>query len=503
MKRKVFAYIRVSTSKQAIHGYSLEAQEIHLRHYAEGHGLEIVELFIEDESAFTSGKRLEFKKMCVRLEESTDVAAILCYKQDRLQRNLTDYSLLVEGLGVSIISATEGEISDKENALMGGIRAVLAREESLKISERVTSGMKMKAAKGFWPSSAPVGYLNYTDKDENKRIMPDPNSAALVVKLFELYAHAGMSITDLRNWAREAGLKTRRGEGKPLARNGIHRILQDPIYYGDIRWDGITNSGKHEALISKALFDRVQARLHRKPKPKTKHHFHYRGLLFCGYCGCMLTAERHARESGKEYIYYRCSGSRGKCGQPRYREDVIADRLVEVINRIRISPEIVEILRGEQLATAKARGRARRAKILELKSDEQSLAEKQDMAYQDKLEGVLPENRWLRVDEQLAAQLADVREELSELNAEREPKWDDLRTTFERLEQGPELYRRSGHAFRAQQLSAVAFELVVTAENIEPNYKKPFGAVAKGLQESDWWSQGDLNPRRRDESPLS
>jgi len=96
MKLKVLAYIRVSTNRQAVHGYSLEAQETHLKNYAEGHDLEIVETFIEDESAFTSGKRPEFKKMCTRLRRSKDVNAVLCYKQDRLQRNLTDYALLIE-----------------------------------------------------------------------------------------------------------------------------------------------------------------------------------------------------------------------------------------------------------------------------------------------------------------------------------------------------------------------------------------------------------------------
>lgn len=69
----------------------------------------------------------------------------------------------------------------------------------------------------------------------------------------------------------------------------------------------------------------------------------------------------------------------------------------------------------------------------------------------------------MRFDEQLSVEVSDVQHRIRELRDEREPKWEDLKTTFERLEQGPELYRGSGHAFRAQQLAAVAFELVVTA----------------------------------------
>ena len=97
--------------------------------------------------------------------------------------------------------------------------------------------------------------------------------------------------------------------------------------------------------------------------------------------------------------------------------------------------------------------RGRRAKILELKSEEQSLVEQQDAAYQDKLRGVLPEDRWMRFDEQLSMEVSDVQHRIRELRDEREPKWEDLKTIFEQLQQGPELYRRSGHAFRTQQLA--------------------------------------------------
>ena len=46
MKRKVVAYIRVSTEEQAKHGYSIEAQRQILKDYAGGHGLEIVREFV-------------------------------------------------------------------------------------------------------------------------------------------------------------------------------------------------------------------------------------------------------------------------------------------------------------------------------------------------------------------------------------------------------------------------------------------------------------------------
>jgi site-specific DNA recombinase len=52
MKRKAVAYNRVSTEEQAEHGYSLEVQDQVLKDYAKGHEIEIVETFVEAESAF-------------------------------------------------------------------------------------------------------------------------------------------------------------------------------------------------------------------------------------------------------------------------------------------------------------------------------------------------------------------------------------------------------------------------------------------------------------------
>ena len=494
--RKVFCYIRVSTEEQADHGYSLESQDAVNKDYAHGHQLIIAETFVDTESAFALGRRPEFKKMCAELKRSQAVRTVLCYKLDRIARNMTDFALLTEELGASIISVTEGEVSDSQNQLLGGLHALFARHYSHQLSERVSLGMRTKAEKGLWPSYAPLGYLN-----RDGGIVPDPDYAHHVRQMFEMYADTDAAITDLVEWARKRGVRSRRSA--VLTRHAVWKMLRNPIYHGPFVWKGRTYKGKHEALISKALFSRVQEKLSRRTKPRTKHRFPYKGLLVCGYCGCSLTAERHTGKRGQEYVYYRCSGSKGKCEQPRYTEAMISERLADVIDCIHISPEIVETLCEIEKSSAQEREIRRRARVMQLRGEEQELSEQRDVAYRDKLKGLLTEDRWLTADTELSDQLALVQERIGELAAVREPKWDDLERTFETLEQGPELYRRSGHEFRALQVKRVALNCVVTAEKIDPNYRKPFRAVAEGLQRSDWWSQGDLNPRRRDESPLS
>jgi len=70
------------------------------------------------------------------------------------------------------------------------------------------------------------------------------------------------------------------------------------------------------------LFERVQEILDGRYSTKqkvTKHEFTFSGLVYCGHCGCALVAEK---KKGR-YVYYYCTGNRGKCSEPYAREEVL------------------------------------------------------------------------------------------------------------------------------------------------------------------------------------
>ena len=64
-----------------------------------------------------------------------------------------------------------------------------------------------------------------------------------------------------------------------------------------------------------------------KPKQR-KHRFAFSGLLSCGKCGSAITAEI---QKGK-YIYYHCTGFKGKCGNSYIREEVLTDKFKKYSN---------------------------------------------------------------------------------------------------------------------------------------------------------------------------
>src|SRR5262245_39547097 len=97
--RRAVVYARVSSKEQEL-GFSIDAQLRLLRDYAEKQDLEIIEQFIDVESAGTAG-RTAFTAMLAHVSNKTDRPIILAEKTDRLLRNAED-DVTLRKLGVEI-----------------------------------------------------------------------------------------------------------------------------------------------------------------------------------------------------------------------------------------------------------------------------------------------------------------------------------------------------------------------------------------------------------------
>jgi hypothetical protein len=182
---------------------------------------------------------------------------------------------------------------------------------------------------------APVGYIN---NRITHRIAVDPIRGPLVTRTFELYATGEYSLKALKKKAYDIGLRHCRGD-RAMTKSEIHRMLMNRIYTGQFVWLGKRYQGSHEPLITHDVFERVQGVLQRKPRaryPKQQHAF--MGLLRCGRCGCLITAEK---KKGR-YVYYRCTGSKGLCGNAYIREEQLADLLGNVITPIQITAKVAD-----------------------------------------------------------------------------------------------------------------------------------------------------------------
>jgi hypothetical protein len=181
----------------------------------------------------------------------------------------------------------------------------------------------------------------------------------------------------------------RKETGETFVKSYLNTMLRNPFYVGKFVWGGKTYSGTQPRLITNELFERVQDILSGRNKRKCrKHDFAFRGLLTCAEDNCTMTAEV---QKGK-YIYYRCSGYRGKCSTPYFREEEISQKLGVILKNIQIPDDVVHRIEDSfdhDRESVKAESAAQHER---LEKRLLVVRRRMDQAYADKLDGKLPED---------------------------------------------------------------------------------------------------------------
>ncbi len=485
--RSALIYARVSSRDQEREGYSIPAQLKSLRAYAPIHDLTILREFVDVETAKSSGRK-QFGDMIRFFKENPACRIVLAEKTDRLYRNFRDY-ILLEDLEVEIHLPKEGLIINKEaksqTKLVHGIQVVIARNYIENLREEVRKGMREKAEQGIYPSRPPLGYRN--NKVE-RTIEIDPERAPIAQRLFNLYATGKYSLLTLGN-----ALRAEFGRGYP--RGYLERLLKNPFYIGLFLWEGKAYPGNHPPLVSRDIFDRVQEVLHGRNRPKSgKREFAFSGLLHCAYDHCAVTAE--IKKS--KYVYYHCTGYRGKCQLPYFREEEIGSRLGEILRNIHIPDDILAQLENSLLADKDREQVIRRQRIDRLQQRLTTVRRRLDQAYLDKLDSRITEEFWERKSAEWHEEEQHLLMSIRELDAAQPERLLDGIRILELANKAHSLYIRQISTEKAKLLRMVLSNCAIDAANLYPTYRKPFDLILQAAQTGGWWGWGDSNSRQPD-----
>ena len=378
-------YTRVSSREQQQEGFSLGAQSKLLREYADRNGFQITRAFEDVETAKASG-RTQFNGIVSWFKRNRSCRVLLVEKTDRLYRNFRD-AVTLEDLDIEIHFVKEGSAISKDSGsqtrLIQGIHLVLARNYSENLREEVKKGMHEKLSQGGFPGLAPFGYRN--NKAE-RTIEIDPVDSNTVLRLFEMYRTGAHTLSTITSAIR---IET----GKTISRCNVHRILKNRFYIGSIEWMGRTFAGSHPLFVNRQTFEEVQSILAGHNRPKySKRDIAFRGLMTCAYDDCMVTGEVQKAK----YVYYRCTGHRGKCDLPRFREEDLANRLGEPLKGLQVPPEIVsQIVTKLREDQRQAVGKVS-AERTRLEARLTGIRNRMDAAYTDKLDAKISEEFWER-----------------------------------------------------------------------------------------------------------
>ena len=357
----------------------------------------------------------------------------------------------------------------------------MAKNYSDNLREEVKKGMHEKASQGTFPGKAPFGYLN--NKAE-RTIEVDPDDSPVVLRLFELYVTGTHTLSTL---AKKIRIET----GRTISRANVHRILKNRFYVGEFEWSGQRYPGTHPVYVPVAIFAEAQNVLTGHNRPKySKREIAFRGLMTCANDGCQLTGDVQK----EKYVYYRCTGHRGKCALPRFREEDIAVRMGEPLKGLQVPQEvvtrIVDTLRADE-KTAASRVKAERSR-LEVRLA--SIRNRMDKAYSDKLDGKIPEDFWERkmTDWRMEEQQAKMAIEGLK-NAESGDRAVNAERIFELANNAYSLYVSQDSTEKAKLLRMLFSNCSVSDVSVTPTYRKPFDVIFKRATLEEWSGRLDSN----------
>lgn len=405
---------RVSSKAQEDEGYSLDSQQKLLQGYCQTNGLRVVKIFKIAETASKDQSRKIFSEMLEFIRRN-NVYNLAVEKTDRLTRNLKDAVAIDDWLNedaARMLHAVKENLKVHKEArsdvkFMWNIHLAVAKKYTDNLREEAMKGWAEKLAQGWMPSRPPMGYM--TAIQNGKRIhVPDSRFAPYISKAFEVYLRSGGTVESVVDFLGQAGVVTDRGRAPQST--SVHRMLHNPYYMGVIEFDGETYAGAHEPLVSKQVFKRVQQKLQSgRPTKLLRHDITLKGVITCGYCGGIVTWEKH-----KGTYYGACQRSTPECKINKYiRENLainmIADQLDTLMHPNKAYVDWLIRHLETQFSTAVTQAEEHKQS---LKARITRLEKMDEMLYDDKLAGDITRERYETKHADILKQLEELKDEL-------------------------------------------------------------------------------------------
>lgn len=513
------SYLRVSTKEQAEkggtdEGYSIPAQREANQRKAEQMGATIVEEFVDACESARKADRPDLMRM-IKYVATHKVNYCIVHKVDRLARNRADdvaIHLALRDAGVMLVSASENIDETPSGMLLHGIMSTIAEFYSRNLATETVKGLSQKAARGGTIGKAPLGYRNVGVRDENGRevrtVEIDPERAKLVAWAFMVYASGEWTTSQLHEELTARGLRTPatpRRPSRPIGKSSIQRMLTNPYYKGDVRYQGVTYKGTHEPLVPPEVWYQVQTVLqsHRTAADASRVHDHYlKGTVFCGQCGSRLLVCNAKSSTGNIYPYFVCAdrhARRGDCTrQAMLIEEV--ERLVERhYEKVQISGETRHAVGAHLHAKFDALMASESDALSDLTKERARLEEEQGKLLQAHYAGAIPLDLLKKEQDRISGGLETIKNRIDAHHDEYATARDNLDDSLNLLEHAADIYARCDDANRRLCNQAFFTAIYIEEEGeVRAGYARPFDALTSREVQADALTWAD-NARNENE----
>ena len=453
-------YCRLShEDMRAGESLSIENQRLMLTEYAEKNGFKNIKLYVDDGFSGTDNTRPAYVEMLEDVKNGL-VSTVIVKDQSRLGRDHLETDRLMElifpAYDVRFIAITDGVDSANGFNEMSGIRNLFNDMYARDTSKKIRAVQRAKGERGERVgTTTPYGYM----KNSDKQLVPDPETAPVVKRIFEMSAEGKgsrkicdiLSAENLLTPSMYSFRKNGSRTGNPNVNapyrwsvKTVRSMLKNRIYCGDtVNFSTYTKSYKlkktlknapenmlifentHEAIVSRKLFDIVQKRFDgRKKADSFGETDKYAGYLYCAQCGSRLYLHR-ARTLEPKKNNFMCGGYQSRvtdCTAHYIRESVIDRIVMASLNKVLTcardhSDEFYRLA----MANAESETRKQQNENKKLKAEYETRIAQLDNAiqllYLDRASGRINVERYDVLSAGLENQQSELKDKLAELDS--------------------------------------------------------------------------------------
>lgn len=441
-------YIRLSEADEG-KSYESESESITnqrnlLMNFVKEKGFIFVGEYVDDGYSGTNFERPGFTKM---IEDIKNKIANLVIVKDlsRLGRDHVMTGYYIENFfpenNIRFISLQENydnainQASNDSSTFIIACNDYYSRQNSIKIR----SVLNDKRKKGKFIGSNPsYGYMK--DPNEKGHLIPDPEYAPVVKKIFEMAA-SGVGLSDIGSYLNDNKIKTpsslkRKNPNSKMryseqwTTSSVKKILKNRMYTGDMvqstqtkvnykskkkkalpksNWDIVP--GTHESLVDKLTFERIQGNVKRtNVSVSNREKRLFENLLFCKECGNALTITYRKNHN---YWTINCNkyarDPRRRLCEPHFMPyDKLEEALLEVVRTTckNYIKQIDSKSLSKEIANKNNKKEDSKEKIKYLENKIKEYISKIDMLYEDKFKGNISDATYKRLSQETESLLS-------------------------------------------------------------------------------------------------
>lgn len=297
-----------------------------IKSYAAAHGLTVRMLDPELDVSGSTLVRPVLEQVIDGVKAGTFEGVIVA-QLDRLSRmDLSDALKTigrVEQAGGKVIAVAENfDVDTPEGEMSRNVLLSLANMQLKRYSAQFAAAKRSAVDRGIWPTRiVPYGYMvRPEDGRKSGVLLPDPETAPVVVKAFEMRA-GGASFTTI---AREMGKGS----------TAVGKLIRNRVYLGELRLkiqgEQVVNPTAHEPLVGVELWQSAQRSFPMPARRPETAPALLGGIVRCAACRCVMS--RSTGTGGSQPIYRcRAQKAQGRCPAPAIVSEHLLDAYVESI----------------------------------------------------------------------------------------------------------------------------------------------------------------------------